>query len=522
MTVHTPLRRLCWIVGCGLVAALAGCAVDSGPLGREGRNLELSLGRGRAGRDAVASKPAVALPPAMPPVESRAGSNLDPVKPTATGTASAAAASQANSSVDKRTLSEVLEQVQALGDTSPEEQQRLLADLKSTDPSLWPMLAQYSRIAAARRRAERGDEISQAAAPRRGSSFAAAEWSAAAPHPNSTPAHVGPADAAPPATAVATASGQAMAAARPDLMPAAVPGAAPVAASPVAPVAVASAAPPTAAPLSAAPPTPASTASPVTQASAVVPVAAPAFGVTTAEHLEHAPADFKGQLTHTIAALERETGGDAAADIERQTRLRMLYLLAGRKEDALRPIAGLPETQQAFWSNELFGLAAILDDDRQPDASRRAAEALTHLEQAQSRLRESGTLLVRNVAFCTEVRSYGITKPFETYQFAPGQEVLLYAELENFKSELTPQGHHTALKSSYEIVNGQGRRVAEHEFPLTEEHCRNPRRDFFIRYFLRLPDKGLEEGKHTLRLSIEDTLSQKVGQASIDFTLKRP
>lgn len=490
----------------------AGCAVESRPIGLRGRNLELSLGK-RPEKSVVAAE----LPPAMPPAVSRAGSNLEP---------QSQAAGAAPSASDKQALGEVLEHVQSLGQTSPEEQARLLEDLKSTDPSVWPMLAQYSRVAAARRRAEQGDPEPIAALPRRGSAFnGAPAVGSEVDQPlavrravgSAQPAHAKQPLGAPALENVAglPAMGQPVAQVRTDLSPAHVPGALPTVSGPAAPLTPAAtefvAAPATTGVLTA------SAASPQTGAPA-------AQGVVTAAYaapIQSLPADLKSQLGQTISALEAQAAAGQAVDPQQQAQLRLLYLLAGRKDDALRPIAGLPQAQQAFWTNELFGLAAVLDTERQPDLARRAAEAANHLEQAQARLRESGVLLVRNIAFCTEVRSYGITKPFESHQFSPGQEVLLYAEIENFKSESTPEGYHTALKSSYEIVDSQGRSVSQHEFPLTEEHCQNVRRDFFIRYFLRLPEKPVDEGTYTLRLTIEDTLAQKTGQASIDFTFKR-
>jgi hypothetical protein len=122
------------------------------------------------------------------------------------------------------------------------------------------------------------------------------------------------------------------------------------------------------------------------------------------------------------------------------------------------------------------------------------------------------------VAFATEVQSYGCYKKFEKYEFHSGQEVLLYAEVENFKSASSEQGFHTSLKSSYQILDNRGARVDQKEFEVTEEHCQNPRRDYFIRYFIWMP-KRIYGGTYTLQLTIEDTLSQKIGQASIEFTV---
>src|SRR5262249_54085693 len=147
------------------------------------------------------------------------------------------------------------------------------------------------------------------------------------------------------------------------------------------------------------------------------------------------------------------------------------------RDDAIRPLEGAPETDRLFWREELTGLVALLDSQRNTDAGRRAAEAETHLRNAESTLAQTAPLVLRNPAFCTEVTSFGVTKPFAKYEFKPGQEVLLYAELENFASDPTDKGYHTAMHSSYQIFDSRGAKVAEQDYAVTEEYCRNPRRD---------------------------------------------
>ena len=154
--------------------------------------------------------------------------------------------------------------------------------------------------------------------------------------------------------------------------------------------------------------------------------------------------------------------------------------------------------------------------EQSPDAAGRAVEAKTALAEALGRLAESAPLVVRSLAFCTEVQSYGCAKRFEKYEFQPNQEVLLYAELENFGTERTPKGCHTSLRSNYQVVDSRGRPIEDHAFAATEEYCQNVRRDYFIGYHLRMP-KRIEPGKYSLQLSVEDLKSKKVGQASIEF-----
>ena len=97
--------------------------------------------------------------------------------------------------------------------------------------------------------------------------------------------------------------------------------------------------------------------------------------------------------------------------------------------------------------------------------------------------------------------------------------MLLYAEVENLVNQSTPKGYHTAVKSSYQIFDSRGQRLAEDQFTHTEEYCRNPRRDYFVGYELHLPDR-VYSGSYTLQLTIEDLKSHKIGQASVDFTVK--
>ena len=162
---------------------------------------------------------------------------------------------------------------------------------------------------------------------------------------------------------------------------------------------------------------------------------------------------------------------------------------------------------------------AMLDVQRTGDVGRRAAEANLHLREASGRLAELAPLQVRNLNFCTEVISFGVFKKFEKNEFKPGQEVLLYAEIDNFVTESTSRGFHTAFKTRYQIHDSRGNRVDEIEFPLTEEYCQNARRDFFVRYLFNLP-KQIFNGPYTLQLSIEDLTGRKIGQASIDFVVK--
>jgi len=227
------------------------------------------------------------------------------------------------------------------------------------------------------------------------------------------------------------------------------------------------------------------------------------------------------RLDAAIKLLESEArqSPQTSADVARQARLRLLYLAAGRRDDALRPLQSVSPAMQDSWSQMLYGLATWMDTERITDPARRAAETRQQLIAAANRLGEMAPLVVRNLSFAKEVRSFGDVVPFDKSEFTPGQEVLLYVELENFKSEETPKGFHTQFRGSYEVFDARGQRVTSQELGKTEETCRNRRRDFFLIYDLRLP-KRIYSGKHTLKLTVEDLNRQEIGQASLDFTVK--
>jgi hypothetical protein len=267
---------------------------------------------------------------------------------------------------------------------------------------------------------------------------------------------------------------------------------------------------------------------PATDTRAVVPAAAPAPAaaspastVTKAAYEAPAGDNWQGHLAGAIRAKEAELQTPGKADdAQAQAQLRLLYLLAGRRDDALRPIAAAPPSQQGFWTAELLGLWTWLDVQRNADETRRAAEAKQHLGEAVTHLSDSCPLVVRSLTFCTEIQSFGCVKPFERAEFLPGQAVLLYAEVENLAGEATPKGIHTSLQSSYQIFDSRGQRVADEEFTVTEEYCRKPRRDYFVGYELRMPER-IYPGRHTLQLTVRDAKSQKIGQSTIDFLVKK-
>jgi hypothetical protein len=240
------------------------------------------------------------------------------------------------------------------------------------------------------------------------------------------------------------------------------------------------------------------------------------------------PANWHDDLQKivTVAATEAGQTSVGASDaeklayIQKQVNLRMLYLLSGQPARSLEPIAGLDPADQEFWQEVFWGMSSYFDRNTIADPRDRATQTIAQLRQAVHKLQEKSKLELRNVSFCNKIENYGRYERFKRDEFTAGQPVLLYAEVENFKSEPTADGPYRAiLKSTIEIFDTGGKRVVSMPFAPNEDLCASPRRDYYNSYEFSIPQQ-ISLGPHTLKLTVEDQLSQKVASYSVNFTVK--
>lgn len=241
-------------------------------------------------------------------------------------------------------------------------------------------------------------------------------------------------------------------------------------------------------------------------------------------------ASSQDQLQQLISVAESEiaqlqpgsTPEEKQNYIERHVYLRMLYLMAGQHERALEAIPGIEPADQEFWQQTFWAVANYFDETAIPDPADRATQTVTQLRQATARLQEKANLKLKNVAFCHKIQSYGSYERFERDEYTPGRPVLVYAEIENFTSELTADGmYRTLLKSKIQIFKAgtNGDLVAEIPFDTTEDLCRNVRKDYFHSYKFEIP-RNISLGPHIMKLTVEDEISQKVATYSQNFTVR--
>jgi len=201
--------------------------------------------------------------------------------------------------------------------------------------------------------------------------------------------------------------------------------------------------------------------------------------------------------------------------------LRMLYVIQRRLEDGTRPIEVLSGSEKDYIAHQMHALYEASNPDAMPVRSRHWSLVMNSQRKATDYLAANSNLDVRSLAFCTEVERFGVISKFPKYHFQPDQELLLYSEIENVAAtEIKGQGFESQLQGSYEILDSQGRKIADQLLPMEPEICQNYRRDYFIVYKIFMPQQ-IAPGNYQLRLTVEDMKARKFGQNQLDFQIKK-
>lgn len=236
------------------------------------------------------------------------------------------------------------------------------------------------------------------------------------------------------------------------------------------------------------------------------------------------PSSWRQSLHQTIDQLEKQVKEIPPTDenlrISQEVTLRMLYLCQRRLNDATREIDVLSDQEQDYFRHQMHALYEASNPDAMPVRSRHWSLVMNSQREATNLLASISNLEVKSAAFCKEVEGYGVVTKFPKYQFKPDEELLLYCEIENVAATKVKEGFESQLQGSYEIIDSQGRKVADQLLPVEAEICQNHRRDYFIVYKIFMPQQ-IAPGNYQLRLTVEDTKARKFGQSQLDFQIKK-
>jgi hypothetical protein len=146
-----------------------------------------------------------------------------------------------------------------------------------------------------------------------------------------------------------------------------------------------------------------------------------------------------------------------------------------------------------------------------PAAEPGPASSLPAMDAATS---AGQSLAIENACFASRVQAWGVLDRFAAARFRPGQEVIVYFELDGLSAGESPAGHTSCIDSELRLVDAAGSLVHAWSFEPIAETCRARRRDYFARYVVRLPETGVA-GACRVELQVTDTLSGQVATATL-------
>ena len=128
------------------------------------------------------------------------------------------------------------------------------------------------------------------------------------------------------------------------------------------------------------------------------------------------------------------------------------------------------------------------------------------------------TLAVRNACFATRVQAWGVVDRFAEDRFRPGQEVIVYFELDGLAAGESPAGFTTCIDTSLRLVADDGRELHAWRFEPLAETCVSRRRDYFARYVVQLPESAA--GGCRVEVAVTDTVAGATASAAIPCHLE--
>jgi len=128
-------------------------------------------------------------------------------------------------------------------------------------------------------------------------------------------------------------------------------------------------------------------------------------------------------------------------------------------------------------------------------------------------------LEVRNPCFVSRVRGWGEVDRFPDHVFRPGQDLIVYFELENLAARVSPEGHSTSIDTLLRLVSPDGTEFGRWAFPPVEETCQSPRRDYFARYLIRVPE-ACPAGPCRMEISVSDRIGGTSTQTQLTVDVR--
>jgi hypothetical protein len=127
---------------------------------------------------------------------------------------------------------------------------------------------------------------------------------------------------------------------------------------------------------------------------------------------------------------------------------------------------------------------------------------------------EPPALAIQNACFASRVRAWSVVDRFEAAAFRPGQDVIVYFELDQLASRSDEHGHTTRVETVLRLVDADGRRLHDWSFEPLEETCGGRRRDYFARYLIAIPPAA-PAGQCRLEIAATDAIGGRTARTTL-------
>ncbi len=238
---------------------------------------------------------------------------------------------------------------------------------------------------------------------------------------------------------------------------------------------------------------------------------------TTNESLEVRVNDDSTLGERFVGVLSKRAA--TTADFDAEWALRWTQLALQRDDEAADISPAFPKDQSGLFAALIRAAVAVRTLLRSTEAD--AGPTLTAVDELRKSLGERADPEVSAVALCRRVLTFGTYEELGAGELVAGRtnQAIVYCEIRNLRTETTAEGmFRTRLATRLELLSKEGRSVWQQEEPEIVDLCRRSRRDFFIAQRITLP-ANLTAGDYTLKVMVEDKLSQRVNEEIVSVNL---
>ncbi len=134
---------------------------------------------------------------------------------------------------------------------------------------------------------------------------------------------------------------------------------------------------------------------------------------------------------------------------------------------------------------------------------------------------EEPDLTILDLKLCRKVAGFGRTEDLSPSDCKPGQQMLIYCELDGLRDEVVDDEFRSRLSAQVEVIRvSDGARVWQADLGEQEDRCRRRRRDFYANYRIQLP-ADLPAGSYEVKLGVSDRIGKHDAERSVPIAVSR-